>query len=858
MIMAKEKKKSGLNKGDIESYRHESETRKNAVPVGLASYDTAKPKPKKYEYDPHLDPQLVWAGKKEHTSFEVPTVSLHIHEHIAPEAIIRSVKREPTQPELFAKPEMPLKELVEFYQHEMDWTNRLILGDSLLIMNSLLEREMMGGKVQTIFVDPPYGVKFSSNFQPSVKQRDVKDSDEFMVREPEQIKAYRDTWQLGIHSYLAYLRDRLLLSRDLLTDSGSIFVQISDENMHHVRELMDEVFEKENFVSLISFTTTSGIPSNTLSRAGDYILWYAKDLEQIKYRQQFKNKDLEDIAHYNLLYLPDGKIRRLSKEETEDTTLIPKNAKLATSQSLTSQGATKSDSTVVLNGIEYRPPSDQHWKTTVEGIKNLFDKGRLLISGKSIRYLRFDSDFPVSPINNIWTDTVIGSQEKEYVVQTSIKTIQRCILMTTDPGDLVFDPTCGSGTTAYVAEQWGRRWLTCDTSRVALTLARQRLMTAVFPYYKLADDEMGVKGGFIYEEVPHVTLKSIAQNEPSEKEILFDKPEIDRKRIRVAGPLTVEGIPQHSTLDFADANYEAEVKALSVENVIPAKAGIRKAKNMDSRLHGNDRLDSCSIRVEADNHVHTLIELLRKDGVTFPGNKKMKFENLISVRSGFIHAEGEPVEKNGIKKVAVSFGPPHGPVTVGQVQEGIREAHINGYNGIIFCGFAFDSSAMDVKHPKVKVFYSHIRPDVLVGDLLKTTASSQLFTVFGEPDIEIKKIPNLKSQISNPEYEVILKGVDIYDPLTGEVYSDNGNRIAAWFIDTDYDKRAFCISQAFFPDSTAWDKLKRALKATIDEDKFELLTSTQSLPFKLGKEKRIAVKVIDHRGNEVMVVREVG
>lgn len=809
--MAKGKKKSGLNKGDIEAYRHEKDTRKNAVPVGLASYDTAKPKPKKYEYDPHLDPQLVWAGKKEHTSFEVPTVSLHIHEHIAPEAIIRSVKREPAQPELFAKPDMPLKELVEFYQHEMDWTNRLILGDSLLIMNSLLEREMMTGKVQTIFVDPPYGVKFSSNFQPSVKQRDVKDSDEFMVREPEQIKAYRDTWELGIHSYLAYLRDRLLLSRDLLTDSGSIFVQISDENMHHVRELMDEVFEKENFVSVITFTKTTGFGSAFIDSVADFILWYAKDKERLKYRQLYLAKKIGDegASSYNYIEEANGKRKSYRKDE-----IIPEGAQIFTTTDLTSQGSTPATVPFEFQGKIYHPGRNSHWKTSVEGLKRLAEVNRIISTGDRIRYVRYFDDFPVFPISNVWADTG-GETDKLYVVQTSTSVIQRCILMTTDPGDLVFDPTSGSGTTAYVAEQWGRRWITCDTSRVALTLARQRLMTAVYPYYKLADEEMGVKGGFIYEEVPHVTLKSIAMNEPSEKEILFDKPDIDRKRIRVAGPLTVEGIPQHSTLDFADVNYESESQIPDVEA-----------------------------------HINTLIELLRKDGVTFPGNKKMKFENLIPVRSGFIHAEGEPVEKNGVKKVAVSFGPPHGPVTVGQVQEGIREAHINGYNGIIFCGFAFDSSAMDVKHPKVKVFYSHIRPDVLVGDLLKTTASSQLFTVFGEPDIEIKK--------HKDEYEVILKGVDIYDPLTGEVYSDNGNRIAAWFIDTDYDKRAFCISQAFFPDSTAWDKLKRALKTSIDEEKFELLTSTKSLPFKLGKEKRIAVKVIDHRGNEVMVVREVG
>ena len=839
--MAKGKKKSGLNKnkGDIEAYRHEKDTRKNAVPVGLASYDTSKPKPKKYEYDPHLDPQLVWAGKKEHTSFEVPTVSLHIHEHIAPEAIIRSVKREPTQPELFAKPDLPLKELVEFYQHEMDWTNRLILGDSLLVMNSLLEREMMAGKVQCIFVDPPYGVKFSSNFQPSVKQRDVKDSDEFMVREPEQIKAYRDTWELGIHSYLAYLRDRLLLSRDLLTDSGSIFVQISDENLHHVKELMDEVFGKNNFVSLITFRKTGSKGSATLDAVSDYLIFYAKNKEQVKYRQLYIKEAFNPKIHtsYNLLMDKNGNYREMTIDEKNLKVPIPENMRPFQTISITSQDPNENTKIpLIIKGKEYYCPSSRHWSIHPSELHNVVEKGLIKVFGNTPRRISFFDEEPGTLLSNFWDD-VMGADDPLYVVQTNIKVIQRCILMTTDPGDLVFDPTSGSGTTAYVAEQWGRRWITCDTSRVALTLARQRLMTAVFPYYNLADEEMGVKGGFIYEEVPHVTLKSIAQNEPSEKEILFDKPEIDRKRIRVAGPLTVEGIPQHSTLDFADVNYESEAQISNLKSQIP----------------------------DAEAHINTLIELLRKDGVTFPGNKKMKFENLISVRSGFIHAEGEPVEKNGVKKVAVSFGPPHGPVTVGQVQEGIREAHINGYNGIIFCGFAFDSSAMDVKHPKVKVFYSHIRPDVLVGDLLKTTASSQLFTVFGEPDIEITplKSPTLakggKGGFSdNGEYQVILKGVDIYDPLTGEVYSDNGNRIAAWFIDTDYDKRAFCISQAFFPDSTAWDKLKRALKTSIDEDKFELLTSTQSLPFKLGKEKRIAVKVIDHRGNEVMVVREVG
>jgi adenine-specific DNA-methyltransferase len=766
---------------------------------------------------------------------------------------------------------MPLKELVEFYQHDMDWTNRLILADSLLVMNSLLEREMMGGKVQTIFVDPPYGVKFSSNFQPSVKQRDVKDQDEFMVREPEQIKAYRDTWQLGIHSYLTYLRDRLLLCHDLLAESGSIFVQISDENLHHVRELMDEVFGKNNFINIITFLKTAGHTSVLLPSIADYILWYAKDKITVKYRELYLEKSEEENWMFDLVELSDGKV--VPKTSFKQ---IPKGAKLLHIEDLSSHGASTSTSyEFEFNGKKFSPPSNRHWRTVKEGLETLKNANRLIIRGNRLCYKRYKDDYPVFRMNNVWDDVGVGygGDERFYVVQTNARVIQRCILMTTDPGDLVLDPTCGSGTTAYVAEQWGRRWITCDTSRVALTLARQRLMTAVFPYYKLSDEEMGVKGGFIYEEVPHITLKSIAQNEPPAKETLFDKPEIDRKKIRVSGPFTVEGIPQlYGSDDFSDVSYEAEVEA--VERLSPSPSS-PPLKGGESSLAPGGRGVGRGGTIDAVNHIHTLIELLRKDGVTFPGNKRMKFENFIPVSGGFIHAEGEPIEKNGLKKIAVSFGPPHGPVTLRQVEDGIREAHINGYDGIIFCGFAFDSSAMDVKHPKVKVFYSHIRPDVLVGDLLKTTASSQLFTVFGEPDIEITSLPSAPSLklrggggsydltkggkggfSGDTEYQVILKGVDIYDPLTGEVYSDNGDRIAAWFIDTDYDKRAFCISQAFFPDSSAWDKLKRALKASIDEDKFELLTSTHSLPFKLGKEKRIAVKVIDHRGNEVMVVRE--
>ncbi len=515
-------KRSRKKKGDIEAYRHEKDKRKNVVPVGLASYDTSKPKPKKYEYDPHLDPLLVWAGKAEHTSFEVPTVSLHIHERIAPEAIVRSLKRQDPQIDLFAKPDLPLKELVEFYQHEMDWTNRLILGDSLLVMNSLLEREMMAGKVQCIYFDPPYGVKFSSNFQPSVKQRDVKEQDKYMVREPEQIKAYRDTWQLGIHSYLTYLRDRFLLCRELLTDSGSIFVQISDENVHLVRCLMDEVFGKENFVSLITFTKTrSLVSSEYLTTIADFLLWYAKDKNNIKVRKLFKfGENYNLVSHYE-----DDKGNIYTKTEGEKLLKEKPKIKLKSFMSDNLIRPHNPEFEFVYKGKKFKG----RYRTNLDGMKRLAKANRLLISGNQLRYKFYLSDYPVSTLNNIWDD-VIGATDKIYVVQTNNKVVERCILMTTDPGDLVFDPTCGSGTTAYVAEQWGRRWITCDTSRVALALARQRLMTAVFPYYKLADEKMGVMGGFIYEEVPHITLKSIAQNDRRKRKSSLTNQRLTEKR----------------------------------------------------------------------------------------------------------------------------------------------------------------------------------------------------------------------------------------------------------------------------------------------------------------------------------------
>ncbi len=844
----------------VDDYRHDEAKRVNNPPAALASYEkVTKDKPKQaYAYDPHLSPQLVWAGKaglkrievEEAAYCEVDTVPLYIHERVSTQAIVRAVTRPETkQLSLFADRATPLHEAVEFYQHEMDWANRLILGDSLLVMNSLLQRERMAGKVQMIYVDPPYGVKFSSNFQPRIDRRDVKDDDESLTREPEQIQAYRDTWQLGVHSYLTYLRDRLLVARDLLTESGSIFVQISDENVHRVRLLMDEVFGAENYVSIIVFTKTSSSSGNNLSSVCDFLLWYAKDVRQLKFRPLFLERLGEGWVNYDYVRLLDGTYRRMTVDERNDWSSLPANAKVYRRDNLTSQRPAQDGDvrSYVFEGRTYHPGKGT-FKTDLNGLNHLAAAQRLEAYGVTLAYRRFAADFPYIPLSNQWVDTLTGgyAEDRYYVVQTTTKVIQRCMLMTTDPGDLVLDPTCGSGTTAFVAEQWGRRWITCDTSRVALSLARQRLLTASFPYYKLADGGVGAihesplliesplpiesnnpARGFIYKTVPHITLKSIAQNEPAETETLYDQPAVNHKRARVSGPFTVEAI------------------APPVEEV-PAPS------DAPTSAHGR--------RESVGDHITNLIALLRKDGVTFPNNKKMTFASLTALNGGILHAEGE-VANGKTQRVAVSFGPQHGPVTARQVEDGLSEAHRGGFDAVVFCGFAFDGGAHTTiqrdPHPRVRAFMAHIRPDVLMSDLLKTTATSQLFTVFGEPDITVRPSPSgrgVGGEGESRNFTVTVRGVDVYNPLTGEVSSARAEQIAAWFLDTDYDGRTFCIVQAFFPNKSAWEKLQRALKGTLDEDLFDKLTGTESLPFIAGEHRRAAVKVIDHRGNEVMKI----
>jgi len=545
-------------KKPIEQYRHDDKDRLNNPPVGLVDAKSEHVEGKKtYAYDPHLDPTLQWAGKAERTSFELPTVSLHVHERIDPRSIIEAVRKKNgsnyEQLSLFAsvKENPPFREAIDFYKHRHNWSSRLVAGDSLLVMNSLLEKEGLGGQVQMVYFDPPYGIKYGSNFQPFVNKRDVKDGkDEDLTAEPEMIKAFRDTWELGLHSYLSYLRDRLLLARDLLHETGSVFVQISDENVHHVREILDEVFGAGNFVNLITVSKTSGLSSPsartlTLTSTADYLLWYARDISKIKYRQLFRpklaGKSFADVYRY--VELPDGTRRLLSKEEAAEGGCSIEGAKLYAHGDPTSQKPT----TVFAFEFQGKTfhPGRRGWRTTKEAMERLGKCRRLVVVGDNLRYIQYADDFPVTPLNSVWDDTGTGSflEDKLYVVQTGTKTIQRCLLMTTDPGDLVLDITCGSGTTAVVAEQWGRRWITCDTSRVALTLAKQRLMTAVFDYFQLAHPDEGVGSGFRYKTVPHVTLKSIANNEPPDQETLYDQPLLDTGKTRVTGPFTVEAVP---------------------------------------------------------------------------------------------------------------------------------------------------------------------------------------------------------------------------------------------------------------------------------------------------------------------------
>jgi adenine-specific DNA-methyltransferase len=835
--MARKKK---MNK-DIEQYDHAGKKRLNNPPVGLVSEDTEpyEDSRKTYEYDPHLDPQLQWAGKAEHTSFEVPTRSLHVHERIDPKTIIGTVEKEETghkQLSFFETEKKPLREAIEFYKHKEGWSNRMIAGDSLLVMNSLLEKEGMAGKVQMVYIDPPYGIKYSSNFQPFVNKRDVKDGkDDDLTAEPEMIKAFRDTWELGIHSYLTYLRDRLLLARELLTEDGTCFVQIGEENVHIVRSLADEVFGSNNFCRLISYVTTSFQADNILANTQNYILWYARDKNKIKVRGLFRPKQLgEDAAkEYKWLRMPDGATRSLTREEILGIKPLPQGSKAWRHGPLTSQGwSEKGSAPFEYNGKQYSPGSNQHWKITQSGLNELAKKGFLIERSNSLSYFMFIDDFPITPITNNWTDTKWGfdAGTKMYVVQTNVKTIQRCILMTTDPGDLVFDPTCGSGTTAFVAEQWGRRWITCDTSRVALTLAKQRVMTANFDYYQLAYPHEGVGSGFVYKTVPHITLKSIANNESPKEETLYDQPKVDRKKTRITGPFTVEAVPSLRARSLEDIEKENQGTGESV-----ARSGetLRQAQWRDELL---------------------------KAGVRAKGGRKLEFTRVEPISgTRWIQCEAETREDKP-QKVFVVFGPEHAPLEQRMVENAWQEARPFKPDILLFCAFQFDDEAakdIDELKPEIagmQLLKAQMNTDLFTDDLKKKRSSSDSFWLIGQPDVEVKRI---KKGDDKGKYQVEVMGFDYYNPKTGNVDSGGKGNIAMWLLDTNYDDRSLFPSQVFFPMAGAkdgWSKLARNLKAEIDEEKIEAFKGTVSLPFEKGDNAKIAIKIIDDRGIESLRV----
>jgi len=828
--------KRGTKDISVENYNHSDKKRKNNPQVGLVSSATDKLNGRtKYSHDPHIDPYLSWAGKQEGTEFEVQNVSLHVHERIDPKRIIKSFLKEDNsaqQLSLFDQPDNdpPLHKAIDFYRHEQDWTNRLIAGDSLLVMNSLLKKEGMAGKIQMVYIDPPYGIKYNSNFQPFTNKRDVKDNNDADIpSEPEMIQAFRDTWELGIHSYLTYLRNRLTLAKELLHDSGSCFVQISAENVHHIRELMDEVFGKENFVSIIVVKTRSTSTSKYISSLNDYLIWYSKNINTLKYHQLYERKDI-DFSRFSYIEKNKEIININEIDENER-----KNYKPFASSSLNS--TTGSNATNI--GFEYLgkiyfPASGRSWRCSIDGLKKLAENNRVYVQGNSIRFKYFYDDFPYVEISNLWNEQ-ISEQNKIYVVQTGPEAIQRCMLMCTDPGDLVLDPTCGSGTTAYVAEQWGRRWITCDTSRVAITLAKQRLMTAKFDYYELAHKEEGIRSGFKYKTVPHITLKSIANNEPPAQETLYDQPYIEKGKIRVTGPFTVEAVPCLRVKPFDGAELKLDI------------SGDQLARTGDTGKYSQ------------------WCDELKATGIRAVGNKIISFSRIEPmVATRFLHAQAEILEDDGrTRKAVISFGPDFGPLEQRQVEEAMNEAKSiqEKPDFIIFAAFHFDpEAAKDIDQinqsigqfiPGARVLKTQMSVDLLTSDLRKKRSSNQSYWLIGQPDVSIKKHEDDK-------YSVKVNGFDYYDPVKGEITSKGNRNIAMWFLDTDYDERSLLPDQVFFPESDNkrdWTKLAKALNGKVDEDLIEQFSGTESLPFCAGNERKIAVKIIDNRGIESFVVK---
>jgi adenine-specific DNA-methyltransferase len=913
-----------------------------------------------------LDPQFVWRGKDDEdwSDLVVPAPPLYIQEKIHPKVLIDDLLRQSKARATASTPQIDLfgdfnglpkdARATEFYQHDANWTNRMILGDSLQVMASLAEREGLRGKVQCIYLDPPYGIKFNSNFQWSTTSRDVRDGNaDHITREPEQVKAFRDTWRDGIHSYLTYLRDRLTVARDLLADSGSVFVQIGDENVHRVRAVMDEVFGGENIVALITFKKSSSATDRYLASTSDYLIWFAKKLDVLKYRpvKNLRGLDAEGADAYRLHEFVPGQWRTLSQEEFQEAAKDPDKFRILRLQTLTSQrqgrdtGPTGAMSFPIrFQNETFLPSRGRGWTTTLNGVERLIRADRVGKSGESINYKRYLKDAPAFPLYNIWNDTQSGSgMDKTYVVQTTTRVVERCLLMATDPGDLVLDPTCGSGTTAYVAEQWGRRWITIDTSRVALALARARIMGARYPFYLLADSREGqikegeasrklpseqptrgnIRHGFVYERVPHITLRSIANNveidviwekwqqtlEPlreqlnkalkknwqeweiprelpsemggsrgeaqtssgksqslvtsaatdiekvhaawweariarqkeidasiaakAEFEFLYDKPYGDNSKVRVAGPFTVESLSPHRVLTV-DEN----------DNVVDGwKLSDKKAK---------------TVFAGSPDFASVMLENLKLAGVQQAHKEdRITFTSLVAWPGKYVCAEGRYFEGKGDdapqKRAAIFIGPEFGTVSRPDLVAAAREAADANFDVLIACAFNYDAhSAEFEKLGRIPVLKARMNPDLHMADELKNTGAGNLFVVFGEPDIEI-------TPAGGGQFQVKVKGVDVFKPQTGEVESAGPDGIACWFIDTDYNEESFFVRHAYFlGQSDPYQALKTSLRAEIDEEAWSTLHSAMSRPFPKPSSGRIAVKVINHLGDEVMKVFKVG
>jgi len=845
-------------KKPIEQYDHKGKQRVNNPPVGLVTPGTDRETGKKtYSYDPHLDPQLVWAGKAEHISFEVPTVSLHVHERIDPRSIIEAVRKrngkDYEQASFFHMIEEnpPLREAIEFYQHKHGWSNRLIAGDSLLVMNSLIEKEGLAGQVQMIYIDPPYGIKYGSNFQPFVNKRDVRDGkDEDLTAEPEMIKAFRDTWELEIHSYLTYLRDRLLLAKALLNETGSVFVQINDNNLHYVKNLLDEVFDFNNCVNIIPFQKRASY----LSRFGkglfelfDYLVWYAKDIDTLKVRTLYVPANREARLRGEFRYYEDENGVRAITEEDIANPELDLSKVFRTHSASKKSNEPKNIEPIEIDGRSLCPPSGHEWKAGPQGMERLKQMNRLTGNSSTRPYKIYFTDFPYSVLNNLWDDT-LAEQFPVYAVQTDELPVQRCLLLTTDPGDLVLDPTCGGGTTAVIAEQWGRRWITCDTSRVAITLAKQRLMTALYDYYELAHPEEGVDSGFNYKTIPHTILESLANNEPPAHEILYDQPSIDNCKARVSGPFTVEAVPAPAVKPLTE-----------IEGELPADESISRSGETLRQAEWRDELLKTGIRGKRGQYIlFSRVEplpgtrWLHAEAETKPNDRGAD-----SVREGRA-VFGQP------QRVVISFGPEHAPLEPRQVALAIEEAQtlVPKPKIIVFAAFQFDpEAAKDIDEtdwPGVTLLKAQMNADLLTDDLKKKRASSDSYWLIGQPDVSLEKITEGKGK---GKYQVRVLGFDYYNTKTGSLESGGTANIAMWLLDTDYDGRSLFPRQVFFPlagEKEGWSRLAKNLKAEIDEDLIEAYRGTVSLPFKPGDNKRIAVKIVDDRGIESLKIVEVG